>query len=409
MLRKIKSKRLELSNFKLNALLKLTLSINDNLPVDKLLDEFNTILQQDLNIGKVLLFSYNQGWKNILSSEIEEEIIQNINVEKDLSNYREITNLVAIDNVVLSNFDVIIPVFHHEKPIAYVLIADIDEEQEGMSPTIRHLHFIQTLANIIVVAIENKRLFNEFVKQEALKRELELASQIQGMLIPDPSSLPNNEFINAYAYYLSHDEVGGDYYDFLKLSNQEYGFCIADVSGKGISAALIMSNFQANVRALFKANQPLSNMVLTLNERIMENVKGEKFITLFIGKYNCSTQLFTYINAGHNPPTFFDKETKKVEKLTLGCVGIGMLEKIPTITEGKIKIKKGAKLICHTDGVEELENENNEAFDMKIIEKLIEKDLAIAAIINSIIKNLDRHKGEKDFFDDISLIGIDFY
>lgn len=408
MLKKTKSKRLEFSNFKLSALLKLTLSINDNLPVDKLLDKFNTILQQDLNIGKILLFSYNQGWKSILVSEIDQKIVQSIDVERDLSGYKDITNLVVTDDSILNSFDVIIPVFHHEHPIAYVLIADIDEEQDGMSPTIRHLHFIQTLTNIIIVAIENKRLFREFVKQEAIKRELELASQIQGMLIPDPSSLPNNELINAYAYYLPHYEVGGDYYDFLKLSDEEYVFCIADVSGKGISAALIMSNFQANIRALFNAKESLSNIILSLNRRLIENVKGEKFITLFIGKYNTSTKVLTYINAGHNPPVFFDKESQETKKLTLGCVGIGMLEKIPTITEGKIEIKKGGKLICYTDGVEELENENNKTFDMKIIENLMKDDLQIDTIINRIIENLNTHKGKNDFFDDISLIGMDF-
>lgn len=402
-------RRLQFSNFKLDVLLNITLGINDNLPIDEMLSRFESILRKDLNIGKVLIYSYNQKWECILASGFHRNIAENINVETDLVYYKQITNLTVALNPDLEKFDVIIPVYHNDSPIAYVIIGDIDEERAGMSPTIRHLHFIQTLANIIVVAIENRRLFNENVKQEAIKKELELASRMQTMLIPNPSLLPNNEKIHASAYYLPHFEVGGDYYDFLKLDENEYGFCIADVSGKGISAALLMSNFQANIRALFNANLSLPKTVHKLNDRVMESANGEKFITLFIGKFNTETKELRYINAGHNPPILLNKENNKVEMLSLGCIGVGMFDEIPKINEGSMILTQGSKLICYTDGIVELENENSIQFGTDIMEESMMQDQSINWVIDDIIEKLNKHKGNNSFFDDISLIGIEFH
>lgn len=402
-------RRLQFCNFKLDLLLNITLSINNNVPVTDLLQQFEDILFKELNIGKLLIFRYKDSWECLLSKGVHRNVSEGIRVESDLLYYKQITNLSVALNPNLELFDVIIPVYHDEHPIAYLIIGDIDEERAGMSPTIKHLHFIQTLTNIIVVAIENKRLFDENVRQEAFKKELELASQMQTMLIPDPSALPNNEKIHAAAYYLPHFEVGGDYYDMMRLSEKEYGFCIADVSGKGISAALLMSNFQANIRALFSANLPLQRTVNKLNEKVMENAHGEKFITLFIGRYNTETRELEYINAGHNPPILLNKDSNSIEMLMLGCTGVGMFDEIPKITTGKATLSPGSKLICYTDGIVELENENKIQFGTRIMEKCMMKDQKINLVIDDIIDELNDHKGNNNFFDDISLMGIEFH
>lgn len=402
-------KRLQFSNFKLDTILDITLAINENLPVNELLEQFETILRKELNIGKVLLFRYNEKWECLLASGIHRNVSEGIRVETDLLYYKQITNLTTALNPNLELFDVIIPVYHHETPIAYVMIGDIDEERAGISPTIKHLHFIQTMANIIVVAIENKRLVDENVRQEALKKELELASRMQTMLIPNPALLPNNDKIHASAYYLPHFDVGGDYYDFIKLNNEEYGFCMADVSGKGISAALLMSNFQANVRALFSANLPLPTTINKLNERVMENANGEKFITLFIGKYNANTRELEYINAGHNPSLLYLGDTKEVIHLSEGCTGVGMLDEIPVINLGKKTLAPGSKLVCFTDGIVELENDKKQEFGDSIMAESMGSNENIGNIIDDIIDKLNVHKGSNDFFDDVSLMGIEFH
>ncbi len=401
--------RLQLSNFKLDALLRITLAINENTPVDQLLEQFRSILCDDLNIGKILMFSYNQKWERILMSGVERRVADGIRVENDLQYYRQITNLTATLNPNLALFDTIIPVYHHDRPIAYVIIGDIDEECAGMSPTIKHLSFIQTLANIIVVAIENRNLFNENVRQEAMKKELELASRMQTMLIPNASMLPNNNDLHVSAYYLPHFDVGGDYYDWIKLSDNQYCFCIADVSGKGISAALLMSNFQANLRALSGANLPISDVVNKLNDKVLENVNGEKFITLFIAYYNTKTRKLTYVNAGHNPPILFDAETGETQQLTLGCMGVGMLDTIPKMNVGELVLPHNSKILCFTDGAVEIENPDHQAFGTEPIERIISTGNSISTDIDRIVDALYEHKGpESEFFDDITILGVEF-
>jgi sigma-B regulation protein RsbU (phosphoserine phosphatase) len=255
-------KRLKLYTFKLNALLEITQAINENLSISHLLKRYETILKDELNIGKIALFKLNENWDTILTTGIEKADVANIDVEQDLLHIKEISFVTSSPNERLKGFDIIIPVFTQDTPLAYVLIGDIDEEGEGVSPTIKHLHFIQTISNVIIVAIENIRLFNESLRQEAIKKELELASRMQNMLIPESSTLPQNIHIRFDAFYHPHFSVGGDYYDCIALNDDEVGFCIADVSGKGISAAILMSNFQANLRALFNSEIPLDQLVI---------------------------------------------------------------------------------------------------------------------------------------------------
>lgn len=139
--------------------------------------------------------------------------------------------------------------------------------------------------------------------------------------------MPKNEKIWITAFYHPHFDVGGDYYDVINLSENEVGFCIADVSGKGISAALLMSNFQANLRALFTSGIDLQLLVVKLNDCVMKSANGEKFITLFVAKYSQTAKELEYINAGHNHPILYETDSKNLAFLKEGCVGIGMLER----------------------------------------------------------------------------------
>lgn len=409
MARKASLHRLQFCNFKLDFLLNVTLAINDNLPIQELLDRFVSILCEDLNIGKLILFNYNEKWETLIFDGVSKKVVDDLSVENDLLYYKQITNLTTTLNKSLGQFDVIIPVYHKERPLAYLIIGDIDEERVGVSPTIKHLHFIQTLANILVVAIENKRLYNQNLHQKVLHKELELASKMQSMLIPTHASLPNNELLETAAYYLPHFEVGGDYYDIVKLNNHSYGFCVADVSGKGISAALLMSNFQANLRALLTEKTSLKEVVVNLNERVMKNANGEKFITLFIGRYNAEDHRLEYVNAGHNPPIFFEPSAYQISYLKVGCTGVGMFDELPSIQVGELYTTPSSRLLLYTDGMVELENENQVEFGTGIMEHELVQKQSIEDVVNKTIEQLDQHKGAGKYDDDVTLFGFEFY
>jgi phosphoserine phosphatase RsbU/P len=403
------SERLKITTFKLNSLLSITQAINENLPVPEMLSRYQNILHQDLNIGKILIFKHNYKWECILKSGFSDEALKKINVERDLLPFSDITFITSAKHLTLETADIVIPVYNNNAPLAFVLIGDIDEEGQGISPTIKHLHFIQTISNIIIVAIENIRLFQESLRQEALKKELELASKMQNMLIPDVSTLPKTEHIHFTAFYYPHMNVGGDYYDVIQLNDDEIGFCIADVSGKGISAALLMSNFQANLRALFTADISLEVLIEKLNVLVMKSAKGEKFITIFTARYNQRTKELQYINAAHNPPVLYDLANKTSIPLTNGCVGIGMLDEIPTIKKGVLVIKNKSKLLCYTDGLIELIDEKNITNATVQVEAHIANDESIENNIQKIIEDQKIHSENPCIFDDVTMLGVEFY
>jgi phosphoserine phosphatase RsbU/P len=397
-------KRLQLGKLKLDTLLEITKGINNNLSKKELTEIYKHVLIKELNIGKLVLYS-NSGEKWTQEICIGTEC-KTINVETDLLGLDEITVLNNSDNKNLVDFDVIVPVFHKSKPLAYLLLGDFDGEKIEVSPIIKHLTFIQTITNVIIVAIENKRLFKDNLAQIAIKKEIELASEMQAMLFPN--KLPNDNKLDVAAKYIPHHLIGGDYYDFIQLNSDEIAFCIADVSGKGVPAALLMSNFQASLRALIKRTTSLTELATELNYNILNNAKREKFITAFIGKYNCVTRNLQFINAGHNPPVLLVGHQTK--QLIEGCTILGMFDNLPSITEKNIIIPIDSKLICYTDGVTEQVNSDTQEFGIERLEQLLlkSKDQSITNTIQLVITELDGYRKTIDCSDDIALLGLHF-
>lgn len=391
--------RLKANTFKLESLLEITKAINNNLSHEKLFSLYENILKKQLNIGKLLLLSNYNKWQVSVKYGLRGKK-QLFNIQQDLLPINDITYVT--NKPEFAPFDIIIPVFHKKEPLAYVLIGDFDEEHIAISPTIKHLPFIQTLTNIITVAIENKRLAKESIKQQALKKELELAKEVQEMLFPETLNLTSQ--LNVAAKYLPHHDVGGDYYDFIKLNENEYAFCLADVSGKGISAALLMSNFQANLRALIGRTNNLTELIQELNTRVLHAAKGERFITFFIGIYNLQTRVLNYVNAAHLPPIVI--KDNQTDSLSIGCTGLGMLDELPTISEGYVKLKKGSLIFLYTDGVNELQNEKGEEFSHQLIEDFLikNKDQNPIEINDSLLQTLIKFKGKNKIGDDVTML-----
>jgi phosphoserine phosphatase RsbU/P len=401
---RIANSALKLKNLKLNSLLEITNAINNNFSKEQLLKIFEFVLRSQLNIGKMAFFTHETEWQCSLRYGLDLRFDED-ETAKQILFFKEVTELNEDKHPVLEKFEVIIPVFHKSRPLAYLLLGDIREDLIDNTQT-RHIPFVQTLANIITVAIENKKLAKENVRQAAVKKELELASEMQAMLFPN--ALPKDDKIEISAFYQPHQEIGGDYYDFVKLNNNEVALCMADVSGKGVSAALLMANFQANIRALFYHSSSLPEIIQELNKRVNASAKGEKFITLFVAKYNFITRVMTYINAGQNPPLFLYDNT--ISQLSVGCPGLGMLEELRSIKEGIINVPQGSALICYTDGVTELENEDGKEFGLSKLELILveNQNSTMNDLNNYVVTKLKKHKGRKDYVDDIALLSCRF-
>ena len=399
------SHKLKERNFKLSALLEVSTAINELESDQALFSHFQDILTNKLNLGRGLLLSYISDWSvDMYFGDMPAFRLGKL-VDK-CSPFNRITVLNDQTDVFLSRFDVIIPIFHKGSILSYLLLGDFDGEKIEVSPIIRHLPFIQTLANLIVVAQENKRLYDENLKQVAMQRELELASEMQNMLIPD--KIPERNDLDISAFYLPHQVVGGDYYDFFTISKNKTVFCMADVSGKGISAALLMSNFQAMMHAILVYDHDLEKLAISLNERIAKNANGEKFITAFISIFNHKTRKLTYINAGHQPALLSDG--KKIHELKLGCTVLGAMDILPKLEIGSVVVSPGSNLVMFTDGICEIENEKTEEFGVSGVVEIMKKhpNKGAKVLIDHIMKSTDKFKGKLEYPDDLALLSVRF-
>ncbi|MCQ2202838.1 MAG: serine/threonine-protein phosphatase [Bacteroidales bacterium] len=393
---------------KMNMLLEVVQLINEDNTVEELMSQFETLLKDAIGVGKMLVYTRTGNhWSTLLASGVTTNQIAKIDVSRDLSSIDRIENITMTDNEALVGFDAVIPLFHKYKSIGYVLVGD-DEEGEGLSPTLKNLKFIQILCNLIVVFIEGKKVQEKLLKQQALKNELKLASQIQAGLIPHESQLYGSKYMKCVSMYHPHQDVGGDYYDVLKLSPYSVGFCMADVSGKGISAALLMSNFQAMLRSLFTSHIPLEKLARELNMRICHNVtSSDKFITAFIGRYNILSGQMEYINAGHLAPIVHFHDDKIVE-LQEGCIALGMLDFIPAIEVGSITMHKGARLVTYTDGLIELDEGEYVSRSIDSIKQILTETNDITKAMKKIEQMSDDNMKNNRVFDDVSVLGIEF-
>ena len=396
--------QIELKDLKLQALLEITNAINSNLPIEQLLNLFSFILKEQLGFKKFILLHHQEEWNCLVKTGYKGKI-ELKEVEKDFERFKEITLVESSTNTIIKEFQAIVPVFHLNKALAYLLISSSSVSHE-LEPS--HFSFTQTLANIIAVAIENQRLVKQNIIKERISKDLEVASEMQKLLFP--SELPSNRKMDLSARYIPRHAIGGDYYDFIPLGDEEYIICIADVSGKGISAALLMANFQATIRTLFKYQRfEMTFLMEELNKKVMKSTKGEKFITFFIAHYNAHSRKMKYVNAGHNQP--FLLHGRKITALNEGCIGLGMLDELPYVNVGKLTLSPNTTFVLYTDGVVELENKDGEQFG---VNRLIENVKAYSTLkmedMNNILfSKLDEWKGELNFVDDTAVFSCKFF
>jgi phosphoserine phosphatase RsbU/P len=390
----------------LYALLQVTRAINNNTAAKELFSIYQYILESQLGFSKIAYCSFDEIWRWPICFNSEYDTSK-LNPEVDLKGFHELTVVEEDEsNPHLASFDVIIPVEHKGKALSYLLIGGLDRSsvrEERKSD----LEFVQTISNVIAVAIENKRLFKDNVQQEMYKRELEMAREVQSMFIP--SSLPLDEHFDFAAFYRPIRQIGGDYYDFIRLNEEEVIFCMADVSGKGIAAALLMANFQAYLHARVSSTSDLRTIVTDLNDRVVQSAKGEKFVTFFIAKYNTSTRILSYINAGHNPPVLLSNGETSI--LNCGTTGLGMLEKLYRLDSGQLQIHSDAMLLCYTDGLVEQENEGGQDFGIEQLETLLKEhqNLSPSGFNEMLINLFTTYKGDQPYLDDIALLTCRFF
>jgi len=265
--------------------------------------------------------------------------------------------------------------------------------------------FIEALGSTVVTALENSRLFQEELEKKKLESELDFAKQIQRKLLPDV--IPKLLGFDIAGVNISSKQVGGDYFDVIPLPNNVAHVAIADVSGKGMPASLLMANVQAALRVLVPLQLCLPDMIARLNDIVYHNTSADKFVTFFCAHINALNKKVEFTNAGHNPPLLCKKNGGIIELCDGGLI-LGVMESLIPYKQGEVFMEIGDVLLMFTDGVNEAMNEDNREFGDERLHRVLceHAHLTSDEILNIIVRDIKLHAGIAPQSDDITLLVI---
>lgn len=266
------------------------------------------------------------------------------------------------------------------------------------------VNFLQSLGNLALLTIQKTLLLEERIEKQRMEEELNLAKTIQQGLLPSP--IPSIKGFDLAATNVSSRQVGGDYFDVLDTPDGGHLLAIADVTGKGVPASLLMANLQSMLHALAPIDITLAEATGSINDIIHENTPADKFITFFWGKLMKDGKQFHYVNAGHNNPILFRKETAETEELDAGGVILGAMPSMMPYQSGMVELRSGDVLVCYTDGVTEAMNpDQTEEYEIQRFTSCLKENLHLSSeeIIQAVIDDIDRFS-EGVQYDDITML-----
>ncbi len=391
-------REVSLKQLQINSLLIMTQAINENISADGLFKMYNSFLRWEIGIRKMALFFKEAGAWTCMSALGVPEALLDLDVHLELNRYRSLQGLEKADHPLIREFDLVIPVLHKDVQIAYAFLGGFNDDDDVHNK----VQFVTAITNVVAVALENKRLFKQQLRQEVVNRELEVAAEIQRTLVP--SRLPSGKNYQLHSIYKPHFAVGGDYYDVVEFADGKIAFCIADITGKGVSAALLMANFQANFHALITRRPSLEEIVHELNAAMWRVTQGDKFITLFLAKYDVATRTLHYVNAGHTPPLLLSNG--EVIPLRNGCTSLGWLPELPFLEIGGICLTDEAMIFSYTDGLTDVRNKAGEDFgEDNLIEFLRHHSNLSAKELNTqLMAHVDIFRERESYPDDITIL-----
>jgi len=265
-----------------------------------------------------------------------------------------------------------------------------------------HLTVLTTLASVAAIRVENARLMEEDLERERFERELNLAREIQQRF--QPSSAPNVAGYEMQGISFPCYEIGGDYYDFIQRPDGRMVIALGDVSGKGTSAALLMSSLHAAMHAQISTHQTLGETISAVNRYLAETIPLNRFITLFCAELDPQTGSLSFLNAGHNPP-LIAHAGGSMEQLAAGGIPLGILADA-VYREGRTQLQPGDALVIYSDGVSETTNAAGEEFGPLRLYNVVARhlDSTAAAIRDKIEADLTRFAQGTPANDDITLV-----
>ncbi|MBI2427354.1 MAG: SpoIIE family protein phosphatase [Ignavibacteriales bacterium] len=241
-------------------------------------------------------------------------------------------------------------------------------------------------------------------ERSKLENDLELSAKVQQALLPQ--TLPRIRAVDIAAYSQPARIVGGDYFDFLKFKDGSHAIIIADVMGKGMPASMLMASLQASLRIIAPESNEPSEVVARLNSLFCHNIRLTNFVTLFLAKFNEETRIFSYCNAGHNPP-LLRKSDGTIETLEPTGAAIGLIEQT-SFDQRSVSLNSGDQLLMYTDGVVESFDPQRTMFGQERLEEFLRFSGKKSAhqLIGDLKKSLQTFTGSTTPADDTTIIAM---
>ena len=269
----------------------------------------------------------------------------------------------------------------------------------------RRLNILTGIASQTAVAIENVQLVADLAARQVLEKELDVAREIQKSFLPGRA--PNVPGFQIAAYWRSARRVGGDFYDFMPLANHHQGLAIADVADKGVPAALFMALSRTLLRATAMSGRTPAEALNRANELIMSDARSDLFVTIFYGVLDPKSAVFTYANAGHNPPIWFEARSGTTHFLKEHGIALGVVPEV-LVKDYQVKLESGDVLLLYTDGVTEAFNTAGDEFGDPRLAQVIHDHAAdpAKAIIDAIVEAVRDFVGDEPPFDDLTMVVV---
>jgi len=294
--------------------------------------------------------------------------------------------------------EVAVPIIKNERAIGA-----LDVESDKLSAfDHNHLEILQFFADAAAISLEKAILHQQILEKKKLEEQIKIAKDVQSSLLP--ANAPEIEGYELAGICIPTYDIGGDYYDYIKLDENNLAIIIADVSGDGIPAALIMAAFRAMLRNQLKLIKEPAEIMNLLNQQIPEVSRKRDFITAFYGKLNFKEHKFTYTNSGQNPPVLL-RANGQMELLEAGGPSLNILRDAEFISS-TVNLAAGDQIIFYTDGVTEIFNLEAKEFGFDKLKKIILrlKDASATKTINEIISTTKNFSGSKLYRDDFTLV-----
>ncbi len=278
------------------------------------------------------------------------------------------------------------------------------ESDEPNAYTHDDLELLEAFASLAAISLERARQHEEILEKRKLEEELSIAKRIQQSFLPREK--PQFSGFDISGINIPSEEVGGDYYDFIPIIENQIGIVIGDVSGKGIPAALIMASLRAGLIAEIRNNYAIRSIMAKVNNLLFESTASDIYVTAVYGVLDPKNRIFTFSNAGHNAP-ILRRADGEMEYLTEGGMALGMFEN-SRYEERPLGINPGEIIVFYTDGVTEAKNDKEEEFGTRRLKQVIADSYKLSAgqIQENIYDAVKEFTGLSHQEDDLTMIVI---